>query len=343
LQELNFIEPGKLEWLEKPAPGLEGDGEAIVRPLAVATCDLDALVIAGRFPAEGPFAFGHECVGEVLEVGDGVRSIRPGELVSVAFQISCGECGACRSGRSGNCTETPRLAMYGLPLGGAWGGFLSDAVRVPYADAMLVGIPDGVSPRAAASLSDNIVDAWRTVGPPLAENPGAPVLICGGAGSIDQYAVAIAVALGAERVDYAGGRGEGARELAAQLGAEVVGADFPDRLGSYPITVDASGQEAGLACALRSTAPDGVCTSVGIYLSPTTAVPLFEMYSKGITFLTGRVHAREAMPEALALIADGRLDPEPVTRRHVAWDEAAEVLAGHREKLVISRGPDGAP
>jgi threonine dehydrogenase-like Zn-dependent dehydrogenase len=342
MRELNFVETGKLEWRDAAAPSLEGDGQALVRPLAVATCDLDTGVIAGRFPIPGPFAFGHECVAEVVDVGDAVTSVRPGDLVSVAFQISCGECAACRAGNSGSCTETPRLAMYGLPLGGDWGGFLSDLVRVPYADAMLVALPEGVAPATAASVSDNIVDAWRTVGPQLAANPGAPVLVCGGAGSIDLYAIQIARALGAERVDYAGGRNDAARTLAHELGAEVVGDEFPDRLGAYPIVVDASAKEDGLACALRSTAPDGVCTSIGIYTTPTTPVPLLEMYTKNITFVTGRVHAREAMPEALALIADGRLDPEPVTGRHIAWDDAADALAEYREKLVIERGVDGA-
>jgi threonine dehydrogenase-like Zn-dependent dehydrogenase len=342
MRELSFVEAGQLEWREAAAPALEGDGQALVRPLAVATCDLDTGVIGGRFPIPGPFAFGHECVAEVVDVGDAVTSVRPGDLVSVAFQISCGDCAACRAGNSGSCTETPRLAMYGLPLGGHWGGFLSDVVRVPYADAMLVALPQGVAPATAASVSDNIVDAWRTVGPQLAANPGAPVLVCGGAGSIDLYAIQIAQALGDKRTNYAGGHNEEARALVRELGAAVVGDEFPDRIGAYPIVVDASAKEDGLACALRSTAPDGVCTSIGIYTTPTTPIPLLEMYTKNITFVTGRVHAREAMPEALALIADGRLDPEPVTGRHIAWDDAADALAEHREKLVIERDPSGA-
>lgn len=336
MRELNFVEPGKLEWREAEEPRLQGNGEAIVRPLAVATCDLDTMVIAGRVPYEGPFAFGHECVAEVVDVGDGVGTVAPGRVVSVPFQISCGGCHACLEGHTGNCTETPRMAMYGLPLGGTWGGFLSDLVRVPYADAMLVAVPEGVEPVAAASVSDNVVDAWRTVGPQLARHPGAPVLICAGSGSIDLYAAAIAVALGSERVDFAGGRSD-APGLASSLGANLIEGYFPERLGPYPITVDASASHEGLACALRSTAPDGICTSVGIYFEPETPVPLLEMYTKGITFQTGRVHARPAIPEVLDLIAAGRLDPGPVTRRAIAWDDAAEALAEHLEKLVISR------
>lgn len=50
MRELNFVEAGKLEWRDAADPALEGDRQALVRPLAVATCDLDTGVIAGRFP-----------------------------------------------------------------------------------------------------------------------------------------------------------------------------------------------------------------------------------------------------------------------------------------------------
>jgi alcohol dehydrogenase len=338
MRELNFVEKGKLEWHEADEPRLEGDGEAIVRPVALATCDLDAMIVRGRAPVKGPFAFGHECVAEVTEVGDGVSSVRPGELVSVPFQISCGECGRCRAGQTGNCDSVPRLSMYGLPMGEqSFGGFASDAVRVPFADSMLVAIPDGVEPASVASLSDNIPDGWRTVAPPLEAAPGSPVLVCMGAGSIALYSVAIALALGAERVDVVGGRDRD-RELASELGANLLDDSFPERAGHYPITVDASGEQdgSGLACALRSTDPEGVCTSIGIYFQP-TELPLLEMFTKGITFKTGRCHARPAMPAILDLVREGKFDPAPMTEQTVAWDDAAEALSELRSKTVVAR------
>src|SRR3954465_12810236 len=228
MRQLQFIEKGKLDWRDAPDPKLEGDTEAIVRPVALATCDIDVAFVQGRFPAQS-FSFGHECVAEVTDAGDSVKSFRPGDLVSVPFQISCGECDACRAGRTGNCDSVPRLATYGLPIGDDFGGFSSDAVNVPYADAMLVPIPDGVEPSAVASLSDNIPDAWRTVAPALEAAPGAPVLIAIGAGSIALYAISIALAVGAERVDVVGGRPRD-RELATELGANVLDQEFPDRI-----------------------------------------------------------------------------------------------------------------
>jgi alcohol dehydrogenase len=226
------------------------------------------------------------------------------------------------------------MAMYGLTIGGEWGGFFSDAVRVPFANAMLFPLPDGVDLAAAASASDNMPDAWRTVGPQLAQHPGAEVLVAGGAGSIGVYVAGMAVALGASRVVYVDPDGL-QRERAAAYGAEVLDA-YPERLGPFAITVDASAAHEGLALALRSTAPDGICTSTGIYFEQQTPVPLLEMYTKGITFQTGRVHAGPAIPAVLELIAGG-WDPAPVTNRVAAWEDAADALVEERGKLVVTR------
>ena len=336
MRELNYVQGGPPEWREAEAPAMEGDGEALVRPVAVATCDLDLWVVRGRVPLAGPLPAGHEGVAEVTEVGDAVEGVRPGDLVSVPFQVACGDCATCRRSQTGNCERVGRMATYGIPIGENYGGFLSDSVRVPFADAMLVPVPDGVEPAAIASLSDNMPDAWRAVGPQLAAKPGAEVLICGGAGSIAVYAAAIALALGAGRVDFAGGE-PGDRSRAEELGANLLDAEFPERLGSYPITVDHSGDRAGLACALRSTAPEGNCTITAIYFEPETPVPLLEMYTKGIHVTTGRAHARPAMEPVLELVSDGRLRPERVTAQTADWDDAAEALAGHDGKLVLTR------
>ena len=343
MRELTFIEPGKVEWRDVPEPALEGPGQALVRPLAVATCDLDAAMVAGQSPFQGPFPLGHEFVAEVVEAGDEVEGWSPGDVAVVPFQISCGACEACLRGRTGNCREVrPRGSMYGIgPAGGTWGGALTDLVRVPFADPMLLRPPEGAAPAAIASASDNISDAYRTVAGPLRAEPGAEVLIVGGfAASISLYAVAIARALGAGAVHFLDHDPE-RLELADALGAEPIEAagpdDLPGRVGPYPITVEANGSEAGLACALRSTAPDGTCTSVAIHFGAATPVPLFEMYFNGVTFHTSRVHSRGVLPEVLELIEAGRIDPERVTTDVVPWEAAAEEWARPRTKLIVAR------
>src|ERR1700682_4006590 len=65
VQELTFMKRGLVEWREASEPRLQGPGDVLVRPLAVATCDLDAAIIRGRAPFVGPFPLGHEFVAEV--------------------------------------------------------------------------------------------------------------------------------------------------------------------------------------------------------------------------------------------------------------------------------------
>jgi alcohol dehydrogenase len=339
LLALTYTAPRKLEWQERSAPDLGSDEAALVRPVAVATCDLDALIIAGSSPFPPPFPLGHECVARVIELGDAVRSLEVGQLVSVPFQISCGACEQCRRGRSANCSSVAFMSTYGFgPAVQDWGGFLSDLVLVPYAEHMLVPLPPGLDPAALASASDNIADAWRAVGPPLSEEPGAEVLVVGGAGSgsIGLYAVALALALGAAAVVYVDADRD-RRAIAESLGADALG-ETSKRLGPFPITVDSSADHDGLRLALRSTAQDGTCTSTAIYFGEQPSLPLLEMYTKGITFRTGRVHAREAIPHVLELAASAAFEPERITTRVVAWAEADAALAEcDWTKLVIER------
>ena len=331
--------PGALHWEDAPEPELT-EGAALVRPIAVATCDLDVGVLQGVYPLEGPYPFGHEGVAEVVEVGDGVTTVAVGDRVVVPFQISCGTCGPCRAGHTGNCASHPPLSTFGLgTMGGlAWGGLLADLALVPHADAMLVPLPDGVDPAVVASASDNVPDGFRGVGPPLAASPGAEVLVVGGTGgppSIGLYAAGLAVALGAARVVYVDD--DPARQaIAAALGAEVEDDPTRRKVGAFPITVNAGGQEAHLRCALNSTAFDGTCTNVAVFLED-PALPLFQMYSRCCTLHTGRAHARPAIPEVLDLVASGRFDPSLVTSQMVDWDDAAEALADPPMKLVVQR------
>lgn len=339
MEQLTYTAPRRLEWREAKEPSIESDTAALVRPLAVATCDLDALIVQGSSPFQPPFPIGHECVAEVVEVGEGVAALAPGDRVSVPFQISCGSCAACVAGRSSNCLQVDFMSTYGFgPAVERWGGFLSDLVLVPFAEHMLVPVPDGLSAAAVASASDNLSDAWRAVGPALAGEPGADVLVVGGAGpgSIGLYAAGLAVALGSASVLYVDAD-ESRRATAAALGAQTL-AQTPRRVGPYPITVDASAHPDGLGLALRSTSPDGTCTSTAIYFGDQPGLPLLEMYTKGITFRTGRANAREAMPHVLGLAASGAMRPELVTSDTVAWGDAAEALRqGGWTKLVIER------
>jgi alcohol dehydrogenase len=366
MREVVFDAPWRLSWREAPAPTLQGPGEALVRPRAVARCDLDAALLRGEAPFRGralhwlrnhlperigqrglfrdapfrgPFAFGHECVAEVLSVGEAVTTVRPGDRVVVPFQISCGSCSRCQRGLTASCTGVPERSMYGFgALGGTtWGGVLTDVVRVPFADAMLVPAPTGVSDVALASAADNIADGYRTVAEHLERRPGAPVLVVGGhASSIGLYAVACARALGSTEVTYLDFDRD-RLAVAERLGASVHSGRYRTLRGPFPITVDASADAKGLAAAMQSTEPGGACTSVGIYYEARTPVPLRSAYGIGLTFLTGRVHSRAVLPAVIALLAREKLDVGVVTSRVAAWEDAVDALLEPGPKVVVTR------
>jgi alcohol dehydrogenase len=214
---------------------------------------------------------------------------------------------------------------------------LSDLALVPYAEAMLVPLPEGVDPAVVASAADNIADGWRTVAPALAELPAADVLVVSGGGgrSIPLYAVDAALALGAASVTYVDTEA-GRLDVAQELGARVVDGPPEQSLGRFPVTVDGTATSKGLVQTLRLTDWGGRCTSIG-QLEPTAPLPLFELYTRGVHLHIGRAMARPVIPAILDLVAAGRLRPELVTSSTVAWEEAPEALLEPTTKLVMSR------
>ncbi len=341
MRQLTMAEAGRYAWREVAEPPITRPEQALVRPVAVACCDLDVAVVQGRLPMPPGHAVGHEGLAEVVAVGDDVSTVRVGDRVIVPFQISCGRCGQCRRGVTGSCASLPLMAMYGMaPLAGLdGGGFMSDLVLVPYADAMLLAVPGSVDPVSIASLSDNIPDGWRAVGPYQAEladlDPVDRRVLVVGRLSIGLYAAAFAAALG-YRVDYVD---TDANRLAAaeKLHAVVHDLDKPDKAWDpYPVTVHTSAEPAKLAAALRATWPDGVCTDTGVYVQRTVDLPLLSMYTRGVRFVTGRVSARAAIPEILGLLADN-CDLSPVVDRVAAWEEAPSVWPAMTGKTVFTR------
>src|SRR6188768_1443041 len=184
IRELTLIKKNKLEWKEKEEPRITNPKEALIRPFVAARCDADPIFlfhnftkaiqlgvnihfldkkvtdVFGKKPFAPPFCVGHECIGEVIETGDEVHQFRKGQVVIVPWAISCGTCPICDSGIYSNCNNTgdgKMLSAYGFGEGtGPWGGAITDLLRVPFADAMLVEVPHDVNPYHCSSLADNI-------------------------------------------------------------------------------------------------------------------------------------------------------------------------------------------
>jgi alcohol dehydrogenase len=330
-----------IAWEDVETPQLMEPRDALVRPIAVARCDLDPAIALGLYPMPAPFVMGHEMVGEVVAVGEAISNVRLGDKVIVPFQLSCMTCAPCLRGHSNACVNVPSGTAFGLgPHGGIdLGGALAELVRVPWADVMLIPLPEGMDPVVAAGIPDNVSDGYRCVAAPLAERPGAPVLVVGGlAPSVGLYAVMAALALGAERVVYVDD--DAARiELAAAAGAEVV--DAKDQWDSlklaerFPIVVDANVLDAGRNFALRSVEPCGVCTSVSGGAGSHSNLPLQSMYLKGVRYEIGRVHACATARPVLELVSSGALDVARIINKVVPFSEAVEGMILPVTKVVF--------
>ena len=341
MRALMFRGPMAIAWEEVETPQLMEPRDALVRPIAVARCDLDPAIALGLYPMPAPFVMGHEMVGEVVAVGEAISNVRLGDKVIVPFQLSCMTCAPCLRGHTNACVNVPSGTAFGLgPHGGIdLGGALAELVRVPWADVMLIPLPEGMDPVAAAGIPDNVSDGYRCVAAPLAERPGAPVLVVGGlAPSVGLYAVMAALALGAERVVYVDD--DAARlDLAAAAGAEVVNAkDQWDSLKlaeRFPIVVDANVLDPGRNFALRSVEPCGVCTSVSGGASSRSNLPLQSMYLKGVRYEIGRVHACATARPVLDLVSSGALDPARIINKVVPFSEAVEGMILPVTKVVF--------
>jgi len=336
MRQLTYVGPRRFEWYEVPAPRLSADTDAIVRPLTVARCDLDVYIAHGHPAFPGPFAYGHEAIGVVVDAGP-KAAVVPGERVIVPFQLSCGRCDACRKGLTDTCAAFPPRAAFGLKpsCGREFGGAISEAMLVPFADFMLIRLPDGIDPLSVASFPDNVADGWRAVSGPLKDRPAATVLVVGGlAQSVSLYAVASAVSLGAGDVLYLDDDPV-RRAIAERLGARAEPLMLGERKPlKFDIVVDGNGDPDALRFAVHSTTPHGILTSVAMYFDDLVGLPLRHMYARGITFHTSRVRARAELPGMLAHRAHGHFHPEHVTTRIVPFSQAADGALDPSPKVV---------
>jgi len=335
VRALHFLDVGELAWRDTPDLHVVGDLEAIVRPVASTTCDLDRRIITGLVSFGSDFPLGHECVAEVVEVGDRVTTFVPGDVVVVPWHISCGVCAACRRGLSAACSSTPGMSGYGVPIAGAWVGLFSEQVRVPFADGMLTPVPPGVDPAFAASASDNLTEAYIAVSRGLAKHPGAPVLVTSSLPSLGLFAVDQALAAGAGSVDFVDAS-EQRRDVARALGADVHPEIVPDRdYWKYPVVIGVARESEMLAEAVRCLAPGGHLSNAAMFFAD-TPLPLWEMYKRDVTFSMGTASVKPHVPAVLELIRSGQIHPDRVMTTH-DWETAPQALLEPDLKPVMVR------
>lgn len=328
MKSLFYLEPGRVEWREVPEPRLRGPGEALVRPIAAATCDSDRLVVQGRFPLPGPYAMGHEAVAVVVDAGEKVTGVEVGDTVIVPWEVSCGVCDRCLEGRTGRCAAS---AAYGFPVCADVGGLFADLVRVPYADAQLVRAPAG-DPAELVSAADALAVAVAVLMPHLTARR---MLILGWGGQ-GLYILQLARAYGLRGLVYVDSD-EGNRDLATRLGATLVAERPGPELGVFDRVIDVSDHPdwPGLVVGTFMLAPDGVIECIGHY--DDVPLPGWMAYGLGVTFHAGLLGARPYVEDAARLVASRRIVPSEVWSDTVDWDDLPDAIPEQGRKLVAVR------
>src|SRR3982750_1794268 len=153
--------PYKIRVEEKDIPSIEHPNDAIVRVTMGAICGSDLHLYHGMMPdTRVGMTFGHEFIGEVVEVGSSVKKLKVGDNILVPFNIACGMCSFCKQDLYSNCHEsnpeaTASAGFYGYAhLGGGYDGGQAEYVRVPYADVSPTIIPSDIHPEDAVLLTD---------------------------------------------------------------------------------------------------------------------------------------------------------------------------------------------
>lgn len=298
---------GDLRLEKRPVPILREARDAIVRVTRSTICTSDLHILRGAVPRARPgITLGHEFVGEIVETGDGISSLKPGDRVAANCETFCGECWYCRRGYVNNCEKG------GWELGCRIDGCQAEYVRVPFADTGLTRLPDTVSDEDALFLGDILSSAYW--GAQLAEIRDGDTVAVIGAGPVGLCAAQCVRLLGAGTVillEPDAFRRQTALEnrladVALEPGTEAIqhirgltggrGADA---------VIEAAGAADTFSLAWRIARPNAVVVLVAMYEQP-QVLPLPEMYGKNLIFKTGGVDACRC-GELLGHIAAGRL------------------------------------
>ncbi|WP_329530893.1 zinc-dependent alcohol dehydrogenase family protein [Streptomyces sp. NBC_01450] len=291
MKALVFHGSGESAWEEVADPGIQDATDAIVRVDAVTICGTDLHILKGDVPEVRPgTVLGHEAVGEIVDVGGEVRTVRPGDRVLVSCITACGRCRYCREGMYGQCR-----AGGGWILGHLIDGTQAEYVRVPHADLSTYVLPGAVDSKDAVLLADIFPTAYEVGVLNGRVRPGDTLVVVG-AGPIGLAAIAtarlytpgkiIAVDLAPARLDAAKRLGADAVAVAGEEAEQLV-ADLTEGLGA-DVVIEAVGVPASFEACTRMVRPGGHVANVGVHGKPVT-LHLEDLWSKNVTITTGLV------------------------------------------------------
>jgi len=361
-------------------PEIEQPRDAIVKVTSCAICGSDLHLFHNFIPAMLPGdVMGHEMMGEVVEVGSEARGkLKKGDRVVVPFTIICGECDQCKRGNFSVCQTTNRkkdladkvfghatAGLFGYThLTGGYPGGQAEYLRVPFADATHIKVPDGIPDEKVLFLGDIFPTGWQAA--VQCDIQPTDTVAIWGCGPVGQMAIRSAVLLGAKQViaiDHlperlemaeAGGAitinfdeesvierlneltgGEGPEKCIDAIGMEAhVSPSMPDTV--YDRAKQMLGAESDRPHILREMIyvcrPAGVISIPGVYGGLVDKIPMGQLMNKGLTIRAGQTHVNRWTDDLLHRIEEGQIDPSFVITHTVSLDEGPEMYKVFRDK-----------
>lgn len=308
MKAITFQDVERLAYGNVPDASLLEPGDALVRVRVAGICGSDLHPYFGRERGLDPgTVMGHELLGEVVDVGAGVRRFRVGDRVVAPFSTSCGACFYCAKGLTARCV---RGQLFGwVQEGKGLHGAQAELVRVPLADGTLVEVPDGVD-EAVALLAGDILSTAAFAADLAGVSEGDRVVVVG-CGPVGLLAVRAAFARGAREV-FAVDPVPSRLEMAARFGATPAGAGGPEsvevvRARSEGRGADAAIEAVGSPESTRQAADllrlGGSLAAVGVHVEPHLSLSPGEIYDRNLRYAAGRCPARHYMPASLETAA----------------------------------------
>lgn len=338
MKALTYIEHGKFALQEKAKPQLVSARDALVRVTLGSICTSDLHIKHGSVPRAVPgITVGHEMVGVVEAVGADVKTVKPGDRVTVNVETFCGECFFCKKGFVNNCTDPHG----GWALGCRIDGGQAEFVRVPYADQGLNKIPDSVTDEQALFVGDILATGfWATRISEITEEDTVLII---GAGPTGICTLLCVMLKQPKRIIIC-------EKDAA--GAEFVSKHYPDVLlcepeeceafvkehsdhGGADVVLEVAGGRDTFQLAWKCARPNAIVTVVALY-DEAQSLPLPDMYGKNLIFKTGGVDGCDCA-EILRLIEKGKIDTTPlITHRFKLADieEAYRIFENRLDGVI---------
>lgn len=338
MKALTYIEHGKFALQEKAKPQLVSARDALVRVTLGSICTSDLHIKHGSVPRAVPgITVGHEMVGMVEAVGADVKTVKPGDRVTVNVETFCGECFFCKKGFVNNCTDPHG----GWALGCRIDGGQAEFVRVPYADQGLNKIPDSVTDEQALFVGDILATGfWATRISEITEEDTVLIIGAGPTGICTLLCVMLKQPKRIIICEKDAARAEFVRKhypdvlLCEPEECETFVKEHSDH-GGADVVLEVAGGRDTFQLAWKCARPNAIVTVVALY-DEAQSLPLPDMYGKNLIFKTGGVDGCDCA-EILRLIEEGKIDTTPlITHRFKLADieEAYRIFENRLDGVI---------